>query len=142
MTETPWHRLYRLAESRREHLGLSRANIKAKGGPSSEWIRQLQTEEGAPTVRRMPGLRALSVALGWPESMAWDLLTKDRAGWSTELLEDEERALVYGDNDTDMDARIRTFQTIVGATLSSMEPEAARAAMVEIARVLRLDGGA
>ena len=142
MSENAWKRLYRIAEARREHLGLSRAAVKAKGGPSSEWIRQLESGEGAPTVRRMPGLRGLSVALGWPESTAWDLLTKDRSGWSAELLEDEESALVYGDNDTDMDARIRHFQTIVGAALSSMTPEAATAAMVDMARVLRLDGGA
>lgn len=96
MSETTWHRLWRIAEARREHLGVTRTGLAAAGGPSSEWVRKLQAGSGKPSARHAASLRQLSIALGWDEGTAWSLLTDDRSQWSPEVLESEEHDLVYG----------------------------------------------
>ena len=96
MTETTWQRLWRIAEARREYLGITRAGLQAAGGPSSEWIRKLQAGSGKPSVRHARPLRALDKALGWPEDTARSLLTDDRSQWSADVLASEEHDLVYG----------------------------------------------
>ena len=98
MSETTWQRLYRLVEARREHLGITRNGLKALGGPSSEWVRKLQHEQGRPSTKQAASLRALDTALNWPLGTSWGLLVDDRTGWSADILEDEEAQLVYSDD--------------------------------------------
>lgn len=136
VNETPWQRLYRLAEARREHLGMSRADVKAKGGPSSESVRKLQHYEGAPSIRQAPTLRDLDAALNWPLGTAWGLVADGREGWGPDALEDEEHSRIFGDEDSDTAPDQRHFETILHATLREMPADEREQVMAEILKVL------
>jgi hypothetical protein len=94
MHETNWERLWRVAEARRERLGLTQRALSANGGPSGAWYRALRSATGQPSPRRSTSLRALDNALGWPERTSWHLLSEDRTDWSSTRLAEEEAALV------------------------------------------------
>lgn len=136
MKETPWERLHRIAEARRQHLGMSRADMKAKGGPSSESVRKLKFYEGPPSIRQAPTLRDLDEVLKWPLGTAWGLVADGREGWATELLDDEEQLCIYGDEDKGTAPDQRHFETVLHATLREMPADERERAMAEILKVL------
>lgn len=94
MQETNWVRLQRLIEERCEQLGMTRGGLNARGGPSSEWVRKLQEEQGAPRLKQAKTLHSLDAPLGWPAGTSWALVKWDRSGWSAEQLAEEEAALL------------------------------------------------
>ena len=136
MSETSWQRLYRIAEARRERLGITRNGLKGLGGPSSEWVRKLREQEGAPSSRHRPSLDALDHALGWEAGTSWGLLADDYSAWSPDALEDEEESLIHGPSLSGVENELRDFETMVLARLRTMSPEDAAEAMRQIARIL------
>lgn len=136
MNETPWERLYRLIEARRQQLGLARSGLNALGGPSSEWVRQLQYETGKPSTKRANAMRSLDRVLGWDSGTAWGLVNDDRAKWSEDALRDEELRLIYMDDMQGLEEEIRTFQTAVAARLRNMPKVEAEAAMRKVFAIL------
>ena len=94
MNENPWQRLSRIAYARMDHLGMTQADLTSVGGPSPAWVRKLKATTGHPSSRHTRSLRDLSVALGWEPDQARSLLVDDRKGWSDDVLQDEETALI------------------------------------------------
>jgi hypothetical protein len=98
MNENPWTRLSRITYARLDHLGIDQGELHAhRGGPSPAWVRRIKTYSGAPSAKSNKALRSLSVALGWPEGTARNLLIEDRSEWPKYMLDDEEDRLIYGD---------------------------------------------
>lgn len=131
VTETPWERLFRIAEARRTRLGLTQSGVQAMGGPSPAWIRRLPGLEGEPSSRYAASMRDLDRALQWPEGTSWSLVTKDRSTWSEDLLEDEEHQLVE-----DMHDEADHFAFIVATRIRALPANRRDDVMREILRIL------
>jgi hypothetical protein len=136
MTESPWERLYRLAEARRSHLGLARNGLQERGGPSTELVRGLKDRHGAPSPRMRRSLDDLDKSLEWAVGTSWSLVTDDRADWSRESLSAEEHDLVRGTGDPATETELSHFATIVLAKLRGMDPERRESAERDIQRLL------
>lgn len=76
--QTNWQRLHRIAEARREKLGIAQSGMKDLGGPSKSWVNALPYHEGPPSTRHAPHLERLDAVLRWPKGTSWDLLSRDR----------------------------------------------------------------
>lgn len=136
MNESQWERLYRLAEARRSQLGLARNGLQERGGPSTEWVRNLKERTGFPSPRMRASLDGLDRALEWTVGTSWSLVTEDRADWSPETLASEEHDLVRGAGDPETETELGHFATTVSAALRSMHPERREAVMQDILRLL------
>lgn len=144
----PWQRLHAIVEDRIDQLGLTRDAIRARGGPSSEWIRKLKEQEGKATIKQAASLLDLDAVLGWDAGTSRGLINDDRAGWSKATLEAEAHDLVttnLPDPIVAPEAKgalskeerdIRTMQTQVAAGLRAMSPDDRQRAMREIMRIL------
>jgi len=144
----PWQRLHAIVEDRIDQLGLTRDAIRARGGPSSEWIRKLKEQEGKATIKQAASLLDLDAVLGWDAGTSRGLINDDRKGWTKAVLDDEANRLVYTNIPDPIVAPeakgalskeerdIRTMQTQVAAGLRAMGPTERKKAMAEIARIL------
>ena len=130
--ESPWARLHRIANARRQRLGLTLAGMESAGGPTGAWLRSLRTTTGAPSLKSAHALAALDEALRWRPGTSWGLVAEDRSGWADALLTDEEAQLVEEDDEAGH------MGTIVAARLRLMAPDDAARAMAEIMRTLGL----
>lgn len=147
-----WKRLHRVAEARREHLGIRQDGLRDFGGPSASWVRALPSKEGPPSARMEATLRELDRALGWPIGTSWRLARDEFVAGSPAALDEEDR-LIVGDSSTSMpkqawsgdavaahhEQKIRDFATIISGVLRAMDPESAERAMRDIARTVGLD---
>lgn len=133
VTETSWERLFRLVEARRTRLGLTQSGVQAVGGPSPAWIRRLPLIEGEPSARYAAAMNNLDRALQWPEGTSWSIVTKDRSGWSEDVLEDEEHQLVDETHD-----EADHFAHVVAARLRAIPAGQRDSVMRDIFRVLGL----
>lgn len=139
VAETSWERLHRIAEKRREELGMSRADLTAQGGPSSETLRGLALRVGAPTLRQRAALDALDSALGWDRGTSWDLAQPMREAMTPEFMADEEDRLVHAPARLAVDAHeqaIRDFGSMVQAALRKQPADEAEQMMVALMKVL------
>lgn len=114
VTETPWERLYRIAERRRRTIGLTQAGLQAVGGPSDRTIQKLRLRVGQPTNRERTTLRKLDAALRWPTDTSWGLVADDRSDWSEAVLLDEEEQLMEQVDEAD------EFAYVVAARLRAI----------------------
>jgi len=114
VTETQWARLHRLMTRRRKILGYTLEGLQKVGGPSPKWVNNLKTMDGEATDRMRTPMRKLDAALHWPQDTSWNLVTHDRAGWTDELLRDEEESLMDRVDEVD------EFLLVIGARLRSM----------------------
>lgn len=74
--EAGWARLARALDEQRRHLGMTRDQVTAAGGPSDAWQRRLRWRDGeSPTVRERRILPRLDRAVRWPEGKAFAILT-------------------------------------------------------------------
>ena len=128
--ETNWQRLHRIAEARRERMGLSQSGLKALGGPSKSWVNALPHLEGSPSARHATSLKQLDAVLRWPEGTSWDLVSRDRSDDDPELLADEERGLV------DHKDKVTVFVYLVERRLRGLQDDELRPAMLDIGRRL------
>lgn len=151
VTINPWQRLHTIVEDRIDQLGLTRDAIRARGGPSSEWIRKLKDQEGKATIKQAASLLDLDAVLGWDAGTSRGLINDDRSRWSKAVLEDEANRLVHTNipdpivapeakGALSKDERdIRTMQTQVAAGLRAMTPAQRKKAMLEIMRILGIN---
>lgn len=147
----PWQRLHSIVEERIDQLGLTRDAIRARGGPSSEWIRKLKEQEGKATIKQAASLLDLDAVLGWDAGTSRGLVNDDRKGWTKAVLDDEAYRLVHTnlpdpivapESNVRFSAEerdIQTMQTQVAAGLRAMKPAQRKKAMLEIMRILGIN---
>lgn len=127
--ETPWMRLHRVAEARRQRLGITQEEVKARGGPSPSSVQSWRHHEGARvSVREQETLRGLDLALGWPSGSAASLVAETRSAMLSDL---EERLLEDPEH-------LSTLAWMVETRLRDMSPRERQAALTKIGEVLGL----
>lgn len=92
--ETPWARLRRIADARLRRLGMTQPALHQAGGPSVGWMTRLPHLQGDAGPRYVATMTRLDAGLRWPAGTSLGLINDDRADWSADVLNDEERTLV------------------------------------------------
>ncbi len=147
MNVNPWERLHRIVQDRIGHLGATRDELHAAGGPAPATIRGLKNRTGKVTVKQRDMLLELDAVLGWDSGTSRDLVDVDRSDYMKDVLEDEAEALVTAEFPdwviaagaprlSKAEREIRTFATQVQARLRTMDDDTRRDAIAQAGRIL------
>lgn len=145
MTESSWQRLYRLTEARRSEKGLTRNEIHALGGPSTETMRKLAARSGPPTLKQRPALNSIDRVLGWPTHTSWRIANGALDDAMNERwLADEDDRLVHMPDanpvESEFEQMVRDFTSALQVRLRGMPEDEALALMAQVGAELGLLG--